>query len=157
LHFLLNLAQRSPFAALQWQQPPSCAIAETMPVEDMAAAGTAIAGCDLMPPRDPLIVNPSLQAMIRLLRLHTDVGNSAENAPHTIADAEVARRLEQSLIEAMVGCLSGVKIREEKWAQQCHSTIMRRFRGLIEDNTDRALYLAEICSVIGVPARTLQL
>jgi hypothetical protein len=116
LHFLLNLAQRSPFAALQWQQPPSCAIAETMPVEDMAAAGTAIAGCNLMPQRDPLIVNPSLQAMIRLLRLHADVGNSAENAPHTIADAEVARGLEQSLIEAMVGCLSGVRVREEKWA-----------------------------------------
>jgi AraC-like DNA-binding protein len=81
----------------------------------------------------------------------------AEDAPQVIANPAAAHGLEQSLVEAMVGCLSEATVREEHWAQQCHATIMRRFRRLLEDNPNQPLYVPEICAAIGVPDRTLRL
>ena len=77
----------------------------SLPVEDMASVGAAIAGCDLTPPHDALPITPPPFAMARLQRLHAAAGQLAEDAPEIIAHPEVARGLEQALIEAMVGCL----------------------------------------------------
>ncbi len=55
--------------------------AMSLPVEEMASVGAALAGCDLTPPRDALIVNPSPSAMAKLQRLHAAAGRLAEEAP----------------------------------------------------------------------------
>ena len=129
----------------------------SLPVEHIARAGAAIAGCDLAPPRDPLIVTPSSASMTRLQRLHAAIESLAVDAPEVIENPGAAHGLEQSLIEAMVDCLSDPTVREDRWAQQCHTTIIRRFRRLLEDNSERALYIPEICAAIGVPDRTLRM
>ena len=136
---------------------PTCWGVMSLPVEDMASAGAAIAGRDLTPPRDPLRVIPSGAAMARLQDLHAAVEALAETAPETLERPEVVRGLEQSLVAALVACESGGEPREERWAQRCHETVMRRFRRVLDENPDRALYLPELCVAINVPDRTLRL
>jgi len=129
----------------------------SLPVEDMASVGRAIAGIDLEPPRDPLIVTPPAPAMAKLQRLHAAAARLAENAPEIISHHEAARGLEQALIEAMVACLATADVAEDRVAQRQHELIMRRFRRVVEENHDQSLYLPEICETIGVADRTLRL
>ena len=131
--------------------------AMSLPIEDMVAAGIAIAGYDLTPPRDSLRITPPLAAMTRLLRLHAEATSLAEAEPAVVTHPEVARALEQSLVEAMVQCMGDPEPGEETWAHRCHEIIMRRFRRTLDENPDRALYIPEICAAVGVPERTLRL
>ncbi len=110
-----------------------------------------------MPPRDALIVTPQPDAMAKLQRLHAAAGHLAETAPEIIAHPEAARGLEQSLIEAMVGCLTTSGSVEERSAQRRHSLIMWRFHRLIEEHLDRPVYVPEICRAIQVSERTLRI
>jgi len=135
---------------------PTLRAAVSLPVEDMAEAGIALAGCDLTPPRDTVRVTPPAAAMANLLRLHAETVALAEADPAIVTHPEVARSLEQSLVEVMVKCLGAPKSDEETWAHRCHETIMRRFRRVLDENPDRALYILEICAAIGLPDRTLR-
>lgn len=131
--------------------------AMSLSIDDMAASGSAIAGCDLTPPRDSLRITPPLAAMTKLLRLHAEAITLAETEPAIVTHPEVGRSLEQSLVEAMVKCMGEPEPGAETWAHRCHEIIMRRFRRMLDENPDRALYIPEICAAIGVPERTLRL
>jgi AraC-like DNA-binding protein len=128
----------------------------SLPVEQFASAGIAIGGCDLLPPRDPLVVIPSAVAMTGLRQLHSEASALAQHAPWLLAVPEVAHGLEQSLIEALVGCLNQSEVNEASWGQRCHETIMRRFHAILENNPNRPIYVPEICAAIRVPERTLR-
>jgi len=134
----------------------ACFAGISLPTEDMAAVGAAIAGSDLTPPRDTLIVTPPPSAMTKLQRLHAAAGRLAEEAPEIIANPDAARGLEQALVEAMVGCLGNSESREDSVAQRQHELIMRRFRRVVEENPDQPLYIPELCKAIGVSDRTLR-
>jgi AraC-like DNA-binding protein len=128
----------------------------SLPVEEMAFLGARIAGCDLTPPKQALTLTPAPQAMARLQRLHAAAGRLAEDAPEIIAQPEAARGLEQALIEALIGCLGGGSVGEDRLAQRHHSLIMRRFRRAVEENPDQPLYIPELCAAIGASDRTLR-
>jgi AraC-like DNA-binding protein len=128
----------------------------SLPVEDMAAMGTSISGHDLSPPRESRHLIPSARAMTRLQRLHADVGALIETDPCILDTAEVAHGLEQSLIEAVVGCLGDNRDQQPTLARASHETVMRRFRKVLEEDSERAFYIPEICVAIGVPERTLR-
>ena len=81
----------------------------SLPIEMMVSAGATIRGCNLAPPPDMLAVTPSPAAMARLQRLHAAVSTLAEDAPDILTNPEAARGAEQSLVEAMVVCLSEEK------------------------------------------------
>jgi AraC-like DNA-binding protein len=129
----------------------------SLPMAEIASVGAAIAGQDLSPPRDALIVVPSPSAMTKLQRLHAAAGLLAETAPDIIANHGAARGLEQALIEAMVDCLATADTGEERSSQRRHERIMRRFHRLIEGQANQALYVPEICKAIGVAERTLRI
>jgi AraC-like DNA-binding protein len=95
--------------------------------------------------------------MASLLRAQNTASDLAENSPNLLANAEIARALKQSLIDATIACLSDSDASDEKWAQQTHDTIMRRFRRVLEEHPNRPIYVPEICAAIGVPERTLRL
>jgi AraC-like DNA-binding protein len=135
----------------------ACWGAMSLPVEDMVSVGAAMAGCDLTPPKDALIVIPPPAVMAKLQRLHAAAGRLAEEAPEIIANPDAARGLELALIEAMIGCLGQGEIGEDSVAQRQHELIMRRFRRVLEENPSQSLYLLEICKAIGVSDRTLRL
>ena len=142
--------------AYQLSSGPACFAAMSLPVEDIASIGATMTGCDLSPPRDTRTVTPPPRAMAKLQRLHAAVGYLAENAPEIIANPDTARGLEQALIEAMVGCLSVVSVHEDTVAQRQHELIMRRFRRVLEEKPNQSLYITEICKIIGVAERTLE-
>jgi len=129
----------------------------SLPVEDVASLGATMAGCDLTPLKDQLTVTPAPHAMASLQRMHAAAGRLAENAPEIIAHPEVARGLEQALIEALVGCLVEGTADEDRLAQHHHSLIMRRFRKVVEESPEQPLYIPEICKAIRVPTRTLRI
>ena len=128
----------------------------SLPIADMVSVGAAMAGLDLAPPKDPLILTPSPSAMAKLQRLFAAAGDLAENAPEIIANPDAARGLEQEMIEAMVGCLAYREGREHRLAQGQHAIVMRRFWRVVEENPEQPLYLPDICKVIRVSGRTLR-
>jgi len=128
----------------------------TLAVEDMAAVGEAMAGIDLTPPRDTMLVTPHPGAMARLQRLHATAGHLAEEAPEIIVNPDAARGLEQALIEAMISCLVDGEVREDRVAQRHHEIVMRRFHRVVEENPEQPLYIPEICKAIRVSSRTLR-
>jgi hypothetical protein len=114
-------------------------------------------GCDVTPPKDSLIVRPEPHALTKLRRLHAAAGRLAEEAPEVIANPDAARGLEQAVIEAMAGCLGHREDRPRSSAQGQHAIIMRRFRRVVEENPEEALYIPEICKAIRVSDRTLRM
>jgi len=129
----------------------------SLPVEDMVAVGEAMAGTDLAPPRDAMLITPSPSAMARLQQLHAAAASLAEDAPEIIDHPEAGRGLEQALIEAMVDCLVNREGRANSLAQGQHAIVMHRFRRLVEENPEEPLFIPEMCKAIGVSDRTLRL
>jgi AraC-like DNA-binding protein len=130
--------------------------AVSLPLANMASIGAVMAGHDLTPPKDALTVTPPNTALAKLQRLHAAAGSLAENAPDVITHPEAAHGLEQALIEATVGCLATGEPGEDKSALRQHAAIMRRFRRVMEENPDQALFIPEICTAIGASERTLR-
>jgi AraC-like DNA-binding protein len=133
-------------------------VSVSLPTSELMAASSALAGHDLSAPRDhPQVVMSAPGAMANLLRTQTTASDLARNSPHLLANVEVARALKQSLIGATIACLSDANACQEKWVQQTHDTIMRRFRRVLAEHPHRPIYMPEICAAIGVPERTLRL
>jgi AraC-like DNA-binding protein len=129
----------------------------SLPVEDMCSVGAAMAGCDLAPSSHELIVTSPPAALAKLQRLHAEAGELAATAPEILSNANTARGLEQALIQAMVACLSTTDAAADSSAHRRHETIMRRFRTAIAGRPDEAVYIADLCSMVGAPERTLRL
>jgi AraC-like DNA-binding protein len=129
----------------------------SMPVDHLSLLAAQV-GCRCrVPPRNAVVTIPQPDRLERFHRLHAAAAALAESAPEVIAQPAAAQGLEQALIEATLGCLDTGEAESQKWAQQCHSIIMRRFRRVLEQQPDHALYVPEICAAIGVPERTLRL
>ena len=128
----------------------------SLPVEDMHNAGAVIAGCELTPGPEELIVTPPPAALARLQRLHAQAEDLAEQAPGIIATTQAARGLEQALLQAMVDCLSTPERGADTSAHRRHERIMRRFHAAIEEHPEEAVYIPDLCAIVGVPERTLR-
>jgi AraC-like DNA-binding protein len=129
----------------------------SLPVEELVSVGAEIAGCDLTPPTDALAVTPPPAALARLQHLHAAAGTLAEDAPAVIANPAAAHGLEQALIGALTECLGAGHANEDRSALRQHVRIMRRFHQAIGDRLDQPLYVAELCTAIGVSERTLRM
>jgi AraC-like DNA-binding protein len=129
----------------------------SMPTSEFMVAGSALAGRDLSAPKNLQVVIPAAGNMAKLLRAQTAASSLAKYSPHILAEVEVARALKQSLIDVTIACLWDSDSCHEKWAHQTHDTVMRRFRRVLEEHSNRPIYLPEICTAIGVPDRTLRL
>ena len=127
----------------------------SLPIDRIVAL-SALAGCDLIAPRDTRSFTPRPSAMARLQRLHATAASLATEAPGIIGNPGAARGLEQALIDAMVDCLSIGALEEDTAAKRHHGAIMRRFHTAIEDNIDQPVFLPELCASIGVTERTLR-
>ena len=102
------------------------------------------------------LISPRPEAMARLLRLHREAGDLAEKTPEIIADRNAAHGLEQALIHAMLDCLGQGRIDGDRSAVRRYQLIMRRFRQVLETHRDDALFLPQMCGMIGVSERTLR-
>ena len=129
--------------------------AMSLPVDDLAIAGRAIIGRDLAVP-SLTRVRPPPALLARLLSLHEAAVQLAKNAPDILAKGEVARAIEQALMDAMVRCLSEREAADTHSVHQHHAKAMRRLETFLEENSDGNLYAAELCAAAAVSDRTLR-
>jgi AraC-like DNA-binding protein len=113
-------------------------------------------GQDLTPPRLPASLLPSAQAMQRLLNLHTVAARLVVEAPEILARPAATRGLEQAVMVALDDCLNTARCVIDTAARRSHEIIMRRFSRTLQDHPGLSVFLPEICSKIGVSARTLR-
>jgi transcriptional regulator GlxA family with amidase domain len=96
--------------------------------------------------------------MIRHLRhLHSAGIRAAEGSSKMFIGGEAAHGLEQQLIEALVECLSNGSVIEATCPTREHQDVVVRFEALLQTQPERAFRTAEICSALGISARTLRL
>jgi hypothetical protein len=74
--------------------------------EDIAAAAEAIVARELTAPPVTHRIMPPPGVLNRLLNLHEAAGHLAKTAPDILVKPEVARAMDQAVVEAMVGCLA---------------------------------------------------
>lgn len=129
----------------------------SLTLEDLAAAGQAIIGREVIAPSDTHCIRPQPQFMSRLLRLHKAAGHLAKTVPDILANPEVARAMEQALLGAMIACVGGGDEVDVGGTFRHHAAIMRRLEEVLEANLDRPLYVVEICKAARVSAKTLRL
>lgn len=124
--------------------------------EDLAAAGEAIIGRELLPTTFPRTVTPPSAALSRLRKVHDAVGHLASTTPDILAKPEVARAVDQALVEAMVFCLAGNPSKDVRNVQLHRARVMRRLEEVIMATREEPLYMPELAALVGASYWTLR-
>jgi AraC-like DNA-binding protein len=128
----------------------------SLPADEFPVVCRAIIGHEFLEEPLRIVIRPDPALMSRLLKVHKVVGQLAHDTPDLLDLPQVRRALEQQLIHIMVRCLAeGAGVQTSMGAIR-HEAIMVRFEEYLEANSDRPLYLPEICAAIGVSERTLR-
>jgi AraC-like DNA-binding protein len=125
--------------------------------EQLAASTKALTGTKIMSPPEGRVLRPSRGTASRFLRLHLKVCRLVETRLELIANPEVARALQQELLEALISCLTAGDARGNPKRKQHHADIMIRFEEALALYGEPHLNLPALCSAIGVPERTLRM
>ena len=123
---------------------------------DLAAAGESIIGHELVPPTFARSFAPQTEALSRLRKLHAAACNLAKTVPDILAKPEVARAIEQALVESMVFCLADSPSNDVRYVQRHHARVMRRLEEALMANPEQPLYMAELCAQVGASYWTLR-
>jgi AraC-like DNA-binding protein len=124
--------------------------------EDLAAASEAIIGRPVTPPSLPRWTRPPAPVASRLLRLHEAAGHLAKTAPDILAKPEVARAIEEALVEAMILCLTEGHLDDVRNVHRHRATVMRRLEEVMTSTPDRPLYMPQLCTTVGASYTTLR-
>ena len=119
--------------------------------------GWALSNKPLSPPPEGRVLQPSPRDIARLRRLHAQACRLAETKSKILAHPEVARAIEQGLIQTLVTCLTAAKVQEHRTSRRHHARIMIRFEEVLAEHLSRPLHMPELCELIGVTDRTLRL
>ena len=117
--------------------------------EDLAAASEAIIGRLLTPPSFPRWTSPPAPVACRLLQLHEAAGHLAKTAPDILAKPEVARAIEEALLEAMILCLTEGHSDDVRNVHRHRARVMRRLEEVLTSTPDRPLYMPQLCTTVG--------
>jgi AraC-like DNA-binding protein len=118
--------------------------------------GRALSGKPFSLPSEGHILRPSPRDVARLRRLHAQVCRLAETKPRLLAHTEVARAIEQGLIQTLVACLTAAGMRAEGPTKGRHARIMIRFEEVLAERLSEPLPTTKLCDLIGVTERTLR-
>ena len=124
--------------------------------EEVAAAGQAIIGRELIAPPGTQRVKPAPLLLLRLLNLHEAAGHLAKTAPNILTKPEVARAMDQSLTDALVLCLASGEPVEMRNTHRRQTVVMRRLESVLRAKSGEPLYMAEFCAATGVSYPTLR-
>jgi AraC-like DNA-binding protein len=139
----------------QWTRGPCLWSLIALPPKDLEDYGRALSGKPLFAPTAGRVLRPRPRDTARLRRLHIQACRLAETKPKTLAHPEVARAIEQGLIQALVTCLSRSSAPDDT-APRRHHSIMIRFEEVVAENVNRPPRVSEICKLIGITERTLR-
>ena len=118
--------------------------------------GRALSGKPFSLPSEGKILRPSPRDVARLRRLHAHVCRLAETKPKLLAHTEVARAIEQGLIQTLVACLTAASVQAEGPTKRRRARIMIRFEEVLAEHLSEPLLTTELCELIGVTERTLR-
>jgi hypothetical protein len=124
--------------------------------EDLAAVGEAIIGRELVPATFARSLMPRARRLSRLRKLHEAAGHLAKTAPDILAKPEVARAIEQALIEAMVFCIADTHSDHVRNVHLRHARLMRRLEEALMATPEEPLYMAELSAQVGASYWTLR-
>jgi hypothetical protein len=124
--------------------------------EDLAIASKAIIGRELSPPNFMRRLRPPASLLSRLTNLHEATGHLARTTPDILVKPEVARSLEQALLEALVLCVEGGPSERERNVHRQRATVMHRLEETLSTHSEEALYMADLCEAAGVSYWTLR-
>ena len=118
--------------------------------------GRALSGAPFSLPPEGRALQPSARLAARLRRLHTQACRLAETKSKILSHSEVARAIEQGLIQALVTCLTTASAWTDGYAKRHHARIMVRFEEVLAEYLSRPLHMLELCDRIVVSDRTLR-
>ena len=124
--------------------------------EDLAAASEAIIGRPVTPPSFPRSISPPAPVASRLLRLHEAAGHLAKTAPDILAKPEVARAIEEALLDAMILCVTEGQSDRVRNVHRHRARVMRRLEEVLTSTPDRPLYMPQLCATVGASYTTLR-
>ena len=118
--------------------------------------GRVLSGKPFSWPVEGRTLQPAPRLAARLRRLHAQICRLAETKSKILSHSEVARAMEQGLIEALVTCLTTASGRTEGYAKRHHARIMDRFEEVLAEHLGRPLRMPQLCDLIVVSDRTLR-
>jgi AraC-like DNA-binding protein len=89
------------------------------------------------------------------LQLHEAAGHLAKIAPDILAKPEVARAIEEALLEAMILCLTEGRVDEVRNVHRHRARVMRRLEEVLTSTPDRPLYMPQLCATVGASYTSL--
>src|SRR6516165_2527579 len=100
-------------------------------------------------PWRPRILPPRAHALSRLRTLHEAAGHLAKTTPDILAKPEVARAIEQALVEAMVFCLADTRSDHVRNVERHRTRVMRRLERALTASAEEPLYMAGLSAQVG--------
>jgi AraC-like DNA-binding protein len=129
----------------------------SLTAEDLAAAWHALVDYELTAPAVTRLIRPPPHLISRLRNLHSVTGQLAATVPGILAHPEVCRAMEQALLHVTVQCLAeGLAGETNPRPRYQRQPVMRRFEQFLEENSDRPIYVPEVCAAIGASGRILR-
>src|SRR6516225_3304027 len=118
--------------------------------------GRALSGTRFSLPSEGRTLRPPQHIAAGLRRLHARICRLAETKPKIVSHFEIARAMEQGLIQMLVTCLTTASARAHGHAKRHHARIMVRFEEVLAEHLSRPLQMPELCELIVVSDRTLR-
>lgn len=118
--------------------------------------GRALSGKPFSLPPEGSILGPSPRDAARLRRLHAQICRLAETKPRILSHSEVARALEQDLIQALVASLTTTAVRAQGVDKRDHASIMIRFEEVLAQRLSDSLHMPTLCELVGVTQQALR-
>jgi AraC-like DNA-binding protein len=119
--------------------------------------GRALCGTPFSLPSEGRTLQPPRRIAAGLRRLHARICRLAETKPKTVSHVEVARAMEQGLIQMLVTCLTTARARADGDAKRRYARIMVRFEEVLAEHLSRPLRMPELCALVAVSDPTLRL
>ena len=130
--------------------------AMSLPPQDLAAAGEAIVGRELVAAVDTHVIRPPEAKMSRLMKLHEGATQLAKTAPDILALPSVAKALEDELMHAVAWCLAGDMSAGRRLSAGQHRKVIAKFEDFLATKQYEPVHSVEICKAIGCSERTLR-
>ena len=118
--------------------------------------GRSLSGRPFSLPSEGRTLQLPTRLATRLPRLHAQICRLAQTKAKMLSHSEVARAIEQGLIQALITCLTTAKARTDGYAKRHHARIMVRFEEVLVEHLSRPLQMPDLCELIVVSDRTLR-
>ena len=90
------------------------------------------------------------------MQLHEAAGHLAKTAPDILAKPEVARAIEQALVEVMVLCLTEGRSDDVRNVDRHRASVMLRLEEVLKTKPESPLFMPEVCATVGASYTALR-